>query len=244
MFSTAIRACSVSYTKKCPSVIRTHQAVTAIISRKYQSTDSKEFNSKTASNGQWEQIYSGMLESRIRQLKVVSFMTSGAGLFIQPLLLQKAAELNTSLAATIGVCTIAGFFTFVTPMLIHLVTRKYVTRMDYDKTNDQYLATTISFFLQPKKILFKTHEVRLPMSQKLTVTFYTKNTPLFVDPHAFTDVMHYQRILGYDKPYELESEFQDVVTKPVVKSADVINEEPFAIDDKKDVIKKKLANKA
>lgn len=66
---------------------------------------------------------------------------------------------------------------------------------------------------------FKTFEVRLPMTQKLTVTFYAKGYPLFIDPHAFKDVIHYQRILGYDKPYEFEKKDANVIRKPVVKPA-------------------------
>lgn len=102
-------------------------------------------------NAEWQNVYKGILTPRIRNLKIVSFMTSGVGLCIQPLLLQKAAEVGTSLGATIGVCTIAGFFTFITPVLIHLVTRKYVTSLEYNEKNDEYIATVISFFLKPKK---------------------------------------------------------------------------------------------
>lgn len=93
-----------------------------------------------------------MLAPRIRNLKIVSFLTSGVGLCIQPMLLQKASEVGSSLAATIGVCTIAGFFTFITPVLIHLVTRKYVTSVEYNEKNDEYIATVISFFLKPKRV--------------------------------------------------------------------------------------------
>lgn len=66
---------------------------------------------------------------------------------------------------------------------------------------------------------FKPFEVRLPLTQKLTVTFYAKECPLFVDPQAFDDVMHYQRILGYDKPFTFEKEDINVIRKPVVKAA-------------------------
>lgn len=92
-----------------------------------------------------------MLGPRIRNLKIVSFMTSAAGLCVQPMLLQKAMEAGSSIAATIGVCTITGFFTFVTPILIHLVTRKYVTSLEYNEKKDEYIATIISFFLKPKQ---------------------------------------------------------------------------------------------
>lgn len=69
------------------------------------------------------------------------------------------------------------------------------------------------------QINFKTIDVRVPMAPKMTVTFYAKEYPLFVDPQAFDDVMHYQRILGYDKPYELKEEGVNVYKKPVVKPA-------------------------
>lgn len=65
---------------------------------------------------------------------------------------------------------------------------------------------------------FKKSEVRLPITQKVTVTFYAKNYPLFLDPDSFQDITHYQRILGYDKPYEFDN-LDDVIKKPVVKSA-------------------------
>lgn len=103
-------------------------------------------------DSEWQNIYKGMLAPRIRNLKIVSFMTSGVGLFIQPMIIQKAAEVGSSLAATIGVCTIAGFFTFITPVLIHLVARKYVTSLEYNERNDEYSATVISFFIKPKKV--------------------------------------------------------------------------------------------
>lgn len=45
-----------------------------------------------------------------------------------------------------------GFFTFVTPFLIHWITKKYVTRLEYDHEKDLYSATTLSFFLREKKV--------------------------------------------------------------------------------------------
>lgn len=102
-------------------------------------------------DSEWQNIYKGMLAPRIRNLKIVSFVTSSVGLLVQPMVIQKAAEVGSSLAATIGVCTIAGFFTFITPVLIHLVSRKYVTSLEYSKRNDEYCATVFSFFIRPKK---------------------------------------------------------------------------------------------
>ena len=58
-----------------------------------------------------------------------------------------------------AVCGFVGFFTFVTPFLLHLVTKKYVTELHYNSTTDEYIATVISFFLTKKKIIFKTDDV-------------------------------------------------------------------------------------
>lgn len=102
-------------------------------------------------DSEWQNVYKGTLSSRIRSLKFVSFMTSGIGLCVQPMLISKSSELGSSLAATIGICTITGIFTFITPVLIHLVTRKYVTSLEYNKITDEYIATIYTFFLQKKE---------------------------------------------------------------------------------------------
>ncbi|KAL5234744.1 hypothetical protein ACI65C_002154 [Semiaphis heraclei] len=221
MYSSIIfRTCRIPQFRSCLNKVNIQHPLAAAINLKYSSTESKINSINVQTNdAEWKNIYIGTLGPRIRNLKIVSFMTSAVGLCIQPMVIQKAAEVGSSLAATIGVCTIAGFFTFITPVLIHLVTRKYVTSIEYNKKTDEYNATTISFFLKPKKVQFKPFEVRLPLTQKLTVTFYAKECPLFVDPQAFDDVMHYQRILGYDKPFTFEKEDNNVIRKPVVKAA-------------------------
>lgn len=56
------------------------------------------------------------------------------------------------LAAIIGLCSVVGFFTFVTPLLLHLITKKYVTHLDYDPKSKQYIATVITFFCRQKKV--------------------------------------------------------------------------------------------
>ncbi|XP_022161610.1 transmembrane protein 70 homolog, mitochondrial [Myzus persicae] len=221
MYSSIVfRTCRISQFRSCLNKVNIQHPSATAICLKHSSTESKINSINVQTNdAEWKNIYIGTLGPRIRNLKIVSFMTSAVGLCIQPMVIQKAAEVGSSLAATIGVCTIAGFFTFITPILIHLVTRKYVTSIEYNEKNDEYNATTISLFLKPRKIQFKPFEVRLPLTQKLTVTFYAKEFPLFVDPQAFDDVMHYQRILGYDKPFTFEKEDDNVNRKPVVKAA-------------------------
>lgn len=49
-------------------------------------------------------------------------------------------------------CTIGGFFTFVTPLLLHFITKKYVTELHYNPQTEEYTATTISLLLQKIKV--------------------------------------------------------------------------------------------
>lgn len=46
--------------------------------------------------------------------------------------------------------SIVGFFTFVTPILLHLVCKKYVITLDYDATKNEYSAVTYTFFMRKK----------------------------------------------------------------------------------------------
>lgn len=61
--------------------------------------------------------------------------------------------LGTSAGMLVAVGSFVGFFTFVTPLLIHWITKKYVTSLEYDPERDVYSATTLSFFLLEKKVM-------------------------------------------------------------------------------------------
>jgi transmembrane protein 70 len=45
-----------------------------------------------------------------------------------------------------------SFFTFATPLLIHFISKKYVTEMYYNKAKDSYTAITYSLLLRRKKV--------------------------------------------------------------------------------------------
>lgn len=60
--------------------------------------------------------------------------------------------MDGGLPVIIGLCSFIGFFTFVTPLLLHFVCKKYVTRMEYDTFNNKYIATVLSFFCRPQRV--------------------------------------------------------------------------------------------
>ncbi|XP_069170584.1 transmembrane protein 70 homolog, mitochondrial-like [Procambarus clarkii] len=150
--------------------------------------------------GTWKEIYHGILSTQIRMVKTFSLSTSLMGLMVQPVLMQKVV--GTHMGVILAVGSFVGFFTFITPLLIHWITKKYVTSLEYDPKRDIYSATTLSFFLREKKIHFHADDVKVPDVPGMFTTFLVKNKPLFVDPKMFENVEHYGRLMGYDKPID------------------------------------------
>lgn len=181
---------------------KSHNVVFArVFSTKEENTSSSATETEVdIGPGTWTEIYHGILSTQIRMIKMFSLSTSCLGLMVQPILLQKVV--GTHMGVMIGVGSFVGFFTFVTPLLIHWITKKYVTSLEYDQEKDLYSATTLSFFLREKKIHFSVDDVKVPDVPGMFTTFLVKHQPLFVDPRMFKELEHYGRLMGYDKPID------------------------------------------
>ena len=59
---------------------------------------------------------------------------------------------HANLALMGGVGAFLSFFTFATPLLIHTISKKYVTELNYNKLEDSYTAITYSLFLRKKEV--------------------------------------------------------------------------------------------
>lgn len=99
------------------------------------------------------QIYAGPLTPKIRAVKVFSLTTSIVGLASQPMLIEKSSQIGGT-SIVILVCSFVGFFTFVTPLVLHFITKKYVTEINYDPAKDEYTATTLSLFLTRTEVWY------------------------------------------------------------------------------------------
>lgn len=97
------------------------------------------------------EIYYGTLTGQVRALKFFSLLTSTGGLLAQPFLYSKAIESGNT-GAVLGIFAFIGFLTVTTPLLIHLITRKYVTHLYYNAKEDKYIANTYSLFVQTKEV--------------------------------------------------------------------------------------------
>ncbi|TRY61265.1 hypothetical protein TCAL_07457 [Tigriopus californicus] len=149
-------------------------------------------------------IYHGILATQIKLVKGFSLTTSAIGLSCQPVLYH---HLQTTSGASLGVVLVTGaflsFFTFATPLLIHFVSKKYVTELRYNQLEDTYTAITYSVLLKKKEIKFRLKDVQVPDIPGMFTTFKARNIPLFVDGTQFYVPQHYGKIMGYDKPLNL-----------------------------------------
>ncbi|EDW80111.1 uncharacterized protein Dwil_GK24268 [Drosophila willistoni] len=150
-----------------------------------------------------KRIYYGTLAPRMKLVKFFSLSTSLAGLAAQPILLEQGMKIGGT-GMAVFLCSVGGFFTFVTPLLLHFITKKYVTELHYNPMTEEYTATTISLLLQKVKTKFRPSDVDVPEVPGMFTSFIVNKRPLFVDPALFDDPEHYVRIMGYDKPIDFK----------------------------------------
>lgn len=113
---------------------------------------SVKFSSNNAEEGA-KKVYSGPLTSKMKAVKVFSLTTSITGIAAQPIVIEQASNLGGT-PLVVLMSGFVGFFTFVTPVLLHWITKKYVTAMAFNPKTEEYTATTISFFLTPSYVSF------------------------------------------------------------------------------------------
>lgn len=97
------------------------------------------------------QVYKGILSTQIKLVKVFSLATSVTGIFMQPILYKQTSVVG-GVPMMVAMMSIVGFFTFVTPVLLHLVCKKYVITLDFDAKKNEYTATTYTFFMRKKTV--------------------------------------------------------------------------------------------
>ena len=147
-----------------------------------------------------KEIYNGILSTQIKLVKSFSLMTSFIGIAFQPILYTYS---SANAAVVLGAGAFLSFFTFATPLLIHSVSKKYVTKLYYNQVEDKYTAVVYNIFIRPKKIEFKIKDVEVSDIPGMFTTFKANSVPLFVEGSQFNDITHYGKIMGYDKPIDL-----------------------------------------
>jgi len=149
-------------------------------------------------------VYKGSLTAPVHITKFFSLSSSLFGLCIQPYLLGQASAAHPAVIVALG--SFVCFFTYVTPFLIHLITKRYVVFLHFEEETGTFTCTTLNFFLRRKLMTFKASDVVIPEIPGVFTSFLVKGTPLFVNPQDFIDIEAYRSLMGYDKPLDLQLE--------------------------------------
>ncbi|ESO06633.1 hypothetical protein HELRODRAFT_125141, partial [Helobdella robusta] len=131
-------------------------------------------------------IYVGTLTKSVKLVKGFSLTTSILAVALVPVL-YKNFQLDTSGGVMAAVAMGMNFFIFLTPVMLHFLTKRYVTSMYYNPNNNIFTATTINLFLQTKTHKFSSSSISIPKPSPFTSVIVNKKTPLLVDPTLFVD---------------------------------------------------------
>ncbi|CAB1317480.1 unnamed protein product [Coregonus sp. 'balchen'] len=165
--------------------------------------------SSTCHSEEGKLIYSGNLGNAVRGVKMFSYTSSGASLCVMPYILLKTGISVHGLVLKGAFCGVIGFFTFLTPILLHIITKGYVVRLYHNQDTDTYTAVTYNVLLMEKKTVFRQSEVKIPGVSKMFTTFYADKKSMLVNPMLFPLPHDYNHLMGYDQPFSFDTEDLD-----------------------------------
>ncbi|XP_026142477.1 transmembrane protein 70, mitochondrial [Carassius auratus] len=151
-----------------------------------------------------ELIYTGNLGKAVLGVKFFSYSSSMFSLCVMPYVLLKTGIGVNSLALQVAFCGFIGFFTFLTPVLLHLITKGYVVRLYHNKETDTYTAITYSALLVEKRTVFHQRDVIIPDVSRMFTSFYAKKRSMLVNPMLFPLPHDYNHLMGYDRPFSFD----------------------------------------
>ncbi|XP_035172795.1 transmembrane protein 70, mitochondrial [Oxyura jamaicensis] len=144
-------------------------------------------------------VYKGNLAKAVLGVRFFSYSTSVFNLFMVPYIMLKTGIGFDSLLIQAAFYGLIGFFTFVTPVTLHILTKGYVIRLYYKEEMDTYTAITYNAILTEKVTVFHQKDVKIPDITKMFTTFYAKTKSMLVNPLLFQNPEDFNRLMGYDK---------------------------------------------
>lgn len=149
-------------------------------------------------------VYRGNLAQAVRGVKVFSYSSSAISLcFLAYILLQKGIGVN-SLVLKVAFCGVIGFFTFLTPIILHHITKGYVVRLYHNTNTDMYTAVTYNALMMEQRTVFHQKDVKIPDVSRIFTTFFAGKKALLVNPELFEIRNDYNHLMGYDKPFSFD----------------------------------------
>ncbi|XP_062921243.1 transmembrane protein 70, mitochondrial isoform X1 [Mobula hypostoma] len=179
------------------------QVATSRIGAQVNLTCSQHFGSD-GSTGEERLIYTGNLAKAVFSVKFFSYSTSIFSCCTMPYVILHSGLGIQSPALQAAFCGIIGFFTFLNPVVLHLLTKGYVIRLYHNAETDNYTAVTYNALLQQKKTVFHQKDIEVPGVSKMFTTFYANKKSMLVNPVLFWHPNDYNHLMGYDRPFSFD----------------------------------------
>lgn len=141
----------------------------------------------------------GTVAGRVKLLKMFSISTSIAGACLLPKIYVELGE-QYSAPAKMAVMGVTSFFVFMSPVLVHLLSKRYVAWIYYDEETNKFSASTFNFISMEVVHTFTPEDVVIVHGALSSIK--VRGVPLLFDANSFFDRKYYKKIMGFDKPAE------------------------------------------
>ncbi|MBN3295217.1 TMM70 protein, partial [Amia calva] len=172
----------------------------------YQNSQTYSSSSSAGPPVEGELIYTGNLSNAVFGVKLFSYGSSLFNLCVVPAICLKTGFEFGNVALQLAGFSVLCVFTFITPVLLHLFSKRYVVRLYHNADTDTYTAVTYNVLLLEKKTVFHQKDVKIPDVSKMFTTFYANRKAMIVNPMLFTVQNDYHHLMGYDQPYSFDME--------------------------------------
>ncbi|CAF0852216.1 unnamed protein product [Rotaria sordida] len=154
-------------------------------------------------------VYVGKLDKPFKAAKSLSLASSIGGAICYPIMLPKILE-EASLFVAIGYTIISATFVVLTPSLIQLICKRYLTSLYYHEQTEQFTGFYKNFFMMKKQIKFRAEDVEVPPITGMFTSMLIKKKPFFINHDDFNDKQVLIKMLGYDKEFDFNKYTKDI----------------------------------
>lgn len=144
-------------------------------------------------------VYTGRMSKVVRNLKILSLSTSLVSAGCQPFIIAAAKD---DFIVTAGILSSMCLLVFSTPIILHIVTKKYVTDIYFNEDTKTFTLARKSFFIRRKEVQYKADDAKVSLDGGLFVTHKVKGVPYFIEYTDFRSKELYLHMVGYDKPVD------------------------------------------
>ena len=151
--------------------------------------------------------YTGISTNMIKRLKYFSLTTSAIAIGAQGVLYNSesmASASSNELSLKMALASLVTITVMMTPVLLNVLTKRYITELYFDPDQKQFTATTLNFLGQRRYTTFTAADVIVPTVDMPFTSFKVDGKPFLFDPSLFSNLSAYEHLMGYDKPIEEE----------------------------------------